>query len=106
MGVSGNARSVCFLTILQGKLVHKYNNTVSNRLFQETFSRNLNEKYITLNGQLDKLVHDANSEIGSLRHKLEQMTIERGAMERKCMELGEAFREKSRKCLQFQVSYE
>ena len=73
------------------------------RLFQETFGRNLNEKYSALNGQLDKLIHDANTEISNLRTKLETMLLEREGIESKCFELGEAYREKSRKCLQFQV---
>lgn len=76
---------------------------VWDRLFQETFSRNLNDKYTSLNSQLDKLVHDANTEISNLRKRLEVVTLEREGVERKCLELGEAFREKSRKCLQFQV---
>ncbi|KAF8438708.1 hypothetical protein BGX38DRAFT_1320087 [Terfezia claveryi] len=75
-------------------------------LFQETFARNLGDKYATLNTQLDKLVHDANTEISGLRKKLEQVTLEREGLERKCVELGEMVREKGRKALQFQDLYD
>jgi len=63
----------------------------------------LGDKYAALNAQLDKLVHDANTEISGLRKKLEQVTLEREGVERKCVELGEMVREKGRKALQFQV---
>ena len=73
------------------------------RLFQETFARNLGDKYATLNAQVDKLIHDANTEISGLRKRLEQVTLEREGVERKCVELGEMLREKARKALQFQA---
>ena len=72
-------------------------------LFQETFGKNLNDKYSSLNAQVDKLIHDANSEIAGLRQRLEGLVVEKEGLERRCVELGEAFREKSRKCLQTQV---
>ncbi|KAI5807281.1 E3 ubiquitin-protein ligase CCNB1IP1 [Peziza echinospora] len=75
-------------------------------VYQETVSRNLNEKYTALNAQLDKLIHDANTEISNLRNKIENLSLERDGLERKCMELGDAYRDKSKKCLQVQDLYD
>ena len=42
-------------------------------VYQEYLAKNLTEKYATINGQMDKIIHDANSEISSLRNKLSSM---------------------------------
>jgi len=41
------------------------------RLYQEFLARSLTDRYATLSSQMDKVIHDANSEITSLRDKLE-----------------------------------
>lgn len=40
------------------------------RLYNEAMGKNLADKYNHLNGQLDKIVSDANSEITSLQNKI------------------------------------
>jgi len=39
--------------------------------YQEYLARSLTDKYSTLSGQMDKIIYDANSEIASLREKLD-----------------------------------
>ena len=41
------------------------------RLSQEFLARSLTDRYATLSSQMDKIIHDANAEITSLRDKLE-----------------------------------
>lgn len=40
-------------------------------MYQEFLAKSLTEKYSGLNSQMDKVVHDANTEIGNLRDKLQ-----------------------------------
>lgn len=61
------------------------------------------ERSNSLNGQLDKLIRDANSEIGSLRDKVTAMSITEEELRRKNHELMEGWREKGRKLAQTQV---
>jgi E3 ubiquitin-protein ligase CCNP1IP1 len=45
------------------------------RLYNQTMGKNLAEKYSHLNGQLDKIVGDANSEIQALQTKIKGTRI-------------------------------
>ncbi len=40
-------------------------------VYQEYLARSLTDKYSTLSTQMDKVIEDANSEISSLRSRLE-----------------------------------
>lgn len=42
-------------------------------MYQEYLARSLTEKYTTLNTEMDKVVHDANTEIANLRERLQGM---------------------------------
>lgn len=44
-------------------------------VYQEFLARSLTDKYSTLSSQMDKIIHDANSEIMSLRDKLSGMVL-------------------------------
>ena len=76
---------------------------MGHRTFHETVANNLREKCAMLNAELDKFVHDANTEIGRLMLKLEQVTQERVEMERQCEDYKTRAKEKGKKALQFQV---
>lgn len=43
----------------------------SSSIYQEYLARSLSDKYRTLSDQMDKVIDDANSEIGNLRKKIE-----------------------------------
>lgn len=40
-------------------------------VYQEYLAKSLTEKFSTLNTQMDKVIHDANSEISNLRNKIQ-----------------------------------
>jgi len=44
-------------------------------VYQEHVAKTLTEKYGTLNSQLDKIIHDANSEIIDLQTRMTRMAI-------------------------------
>jgi E3 ubiquitin-protein ligase CCNP1IP1 len=92
-------------------------------VYQEYLAKNLADKYASLNTQMDKIVHDANAEISSLRSKMSSryfcaiyrtsmltdgvdMQLDQENLKRKNEELIQAFREKSRKQLQTQELYD
>ena len=66
-------------------------------------AKSLTEKYNVLSGELDKVIHDANSEISRLRDKVAVLTGGEDEMKRKNHELMENWREKGRKLAQVQV---
>lgn len=47
--------------------------TTSESIYQDFLARSLTDKYSTLSSQMDKIIHDANSEILGLRDKLSGM---------------------------------
>lgn len=72
-------------------------------MYQEYLAKSLMERTNSLNGQVDKLIRDANSEIGNLRDKVAAMSITEEELRRKNHELMEGWREKGRKLARTQV---
>ncbi|KZF19314.1 hypothetical protein L228DRAFT_214835, partial [Xylona heveae TC161] len=75
-------------------------------VYQEYLSKSLTEKYTVLSNQMDKLIHDANSEISNMQHRFSALSVEQDDLQRKHHEVIEALREKSRKCIQLQELYD
>lgn len=73
-------------------------------VYQEHIAKSLTEKYANLSTQLDKVIHEANSEISRLRDKVAVMTNAEEELRRKNHELMEGWREKGRKLAQTQAS--
>lgn len=44
-------------------------------IYQEYLAKTLTDKYSTLNGQMDKVINDANSELNILNQKLSSMAL-------------------------------
>ncbi|PVH80378.1 hypothetical protein DL98DRAFT_459741 [Cadophora sp. DSE1049] len=80
--------------------------TNSEITYQEYRAKNLTDKYTMLNTQVDKVVHDANSEISNLRNSISNMEADQDSLRRKVEELNLALREKNRKYLQTQELYD
>lgn len=80
--------------------------TTQEIVYQEYLAKSLTDKYSTLNTQMDKIIHDANSEISSLRNKIISMSTDQDALRRKNEELNHHLREKNKKLLQTQELYD
>ncbi|PQE16303.1 e3 ubiquitin- ligase ccnb1ip1 protein [Rutstroemia sp. NJR-2017a WRK4] len=80
--------------------------TTQEIVYQEYLAKSLTDKYATLNTQMDKIIHDANSEISNLRNKMIAMSADQDALRRKNEELGQSLRDKNRKLLQTQELYD
>ncbi|KAK0944608.1 hypothetical protein LTR48_005697 [Friedmanniomyces endolithicus] len=70
--------------------------TAQEILYQEFLARSLTDRYATLSSQMDKIIHDANAEITSLRDKLEAMHLDQKALEQKNHDLAEKYKGKSK----------
>ncbi|KAL8931728.1 MAG: hypothetical protein Q9211_006770 [Gyalolechia sp. 1 TL-2023] len=75
-------------------------------VYQEYLAKSLTDKYNNLGTQMDKIVHDANSEIDTLNQKISSLQIEREKLQSENSNLVAAFREKSRKHQQTQELYD
>ncbi|KAK2627801.1 hypothetical protein QTJ16_002447 [Diplocarpon rosae] len=75
-------------------------------VYHEYVAKNLTDKYNTLSTQVDKIVHDANSEVSSLRNKISELQINDENLRRKNEEVMQALREKTRKHMQTQELYD
>lgn len=94
-------------------------------MYQDHVAKSLTEKYASLNGELDKVIYAANSEVSELRAKLEStslsseslleehqptsnvgMTVDQDTLRRKNDELRTAYEDKARKQLQTQEMYD
>ncbi|KAM3067213.1 hypothetical protein ACMFMG_005419 [Clarireedia jacksonii] len=80
--------------------------TTQEIVYQEYLAKSLTDKYATLNTQMDKIIHDANSEISNLRNKMIAMSADQDALRRKNEELAQNLRDKNRKLLQTQELYD
>ncbi|PBP21865.1 hypothetical protein BUE80_DR007313 [Diplocarpon rosae] len=80
--------------------------TTQEIVYHEYVAKNLTDKYNTLSTQVDKIVHDANSEVSSLRNKISELQINDGNLRRKNEEVMQALREKNRKHMQTQELYD
>ncbi|ESZ95401.1 hypothetical protein SBOR_4257 [Sclerotinia borealis F-4128] len=80
--------------------------TTQEIVYQEYLAKSLTDKYSTLNSHMDKIIHDANSEISNLRNKMMAMNTDQDALRRKNEELNHILREKNKKFLQTQELYD
>ncbi|KKZ64402.1 hypothetical protein EMCG_09625 [[Emmonsia] crescens] len=65
--------------------------------YQEYLGKSLTEKYGALNQQMDKVIHDANSEIYNLQNRISEIQINQEQLQKKNHELVEIYREKCKK---------
>ncbi|KAI1763180.1 hypothetical protein GGR53DRAFT_531743 [Hypoxylon sp. FL1150] len=72
--------------------------------YQEQFSKALTEKYSNLSVDFDKLINDANVEVSGLQSKLARKSTDPSISKNE--ELTQAYKEKSRKCMQIQELYD
>ncbi|KAL8861781.1 MAG: hypothetical protein Q9178_001982 [Gyalolechia marmorata] len=82
-------------------------------VYQEYLAKSLTDKYNNLGTQVDKIIHDANTEITTLNQKLRskaraqpRLQIEREKLQSENTNLVQAFREKTRKHQQTQELYD
>ncbi|KAL5330188.1 hypothetical protein ACEPPN_003713 [Leptodophora sp. 'Broadleaf-Isolate-01'] len=80
--------------------------TTSEITYQAYLAKSLTDKYNMLNTQVDKVVHDANGEISSLRNTISSLQVEQNNLQRKNEEITISLREKTRKNLQTQELYD
>ncbi|QSZ34318.1 hypothetical protein DSL72_005909 [Monilinia vaccinii-corymbosi] len=80
--------------------------TTQEIVYQEYLAKSLTDKYSTLNSQMDKIIHDANSEISNLRNKILGMNTDQDALRRKNEDLNYQLKEKSKNLLQTQELYD
>ncbi|OJD16188.1 hypothetical protein AJ78_03620 [Emergomyces pasteurianus Ep9510] len=65
--------------------------------YQEYLGKSLTEKYGALNQHMDKVIHDANSEISNLQNRISDMQVNQEQLQKKNHELVEIYREKCKK---------
>ncbi|KAL8776121.1 MAG: hypothetical protein Q9194_003352 [Teloschistes cf. exilis] len=75
-------------------------------IYQEYLAKSLTDKYNHMGTQVDKIIHDANTEISALNQKLSSLQIDREKLQSENTNLVTAFREKSRKHQQTQELYD
>ncbi|KAI1382448.1 hypothetical protein F4677DRAFT_452145 [Hypoxylon crocopeplum] len=82
-------------------------------VYQEYLGKTLTEKYSNLSVHLDKVINDANLEVGGLQGRLTRksplphsMEMDQDRLRRKNEELTQAYKEKNRKLLQIQELYD
>ncbi|KAJ5195810.1 hypothetical protein N7449_006289 [Penicillium cf. viridicatum] len=75
------------------------------RFYQEYRARTLTEKYANLNTQMDKVIHNANTEILSLQNKLSDMQSSQEDLQKKNQELNDMYRDKNNKLAQMTNLY-
>ncbi|OQE86026.1 hypothetical protein PENNAL_c0022G06437 [Penicillium nalgiovense] len=73
--------------------------------YQEYRAKTLTEKYANLNTQMDKIVHNANTEILSLQNKLSDMQSSQEDLQKKNQELNDMYRDKNNKLAQMTNLY-
>ncbi|KAK7537514.1 cyclin [Phyllosticta citribraziliensis] len=79
--------------------------TTQEIMYNEFLAKSLTEKYSDLNAQMDKVVHDANAEIGSLRDKMQVVYQEKKRLEEENLKMAEAYREKAKSQANLQRLY-
>ncbi|KAJ5097955.1 cyclin [Penicillium argentinense] len=75
------------------------------RFYQEFLGKSLTEKYASLNTEMDKIIHNANSEIATLHGKVSDLQAASEELEKKNQELIGLNREKSKKLSQMTNLY-
>ncbi|POS88162.1 hypothetical protein EPUL_000322 [Erysiphe pulchra] len=76
--------------------------TTQEIVYQEYCAKNLTNKYTALNSQMDKIIHDANSELSNLRN----MQSEQESLRQKNRDLAQQLRERTRKHHETQELYD
>ncbi|KAI1957968.1 hypothetical protein LOZ58_005443 [Ophidiomyces ophidiicola] len=71
--------------------------TAQEIFYQEYLGKNLTDKYSALNKQIDKVIHDANSEVSSLHQRIADLKLGQEQLQKKNQELVELYRDKSKK---------
>ncbi|KAK7541381.1 cyclin B1 interacting protein-like protein 1 [Phyllosticta citricarpa] len=79
--------------------------TTQEIMYNEFLAKSLTEKYSDLNAQMDKVVHDANAEIGSLRDKMQVVYQEKKRLEEENFKMADAYREKAKSQANLQKLY-
>lgn len=74
-------------------------------VYQEYLAKSLTDKYTSLSAQMDKIIHDANSEITGLRDKLAAVQVDQKNLEQRHNDLTDAFREKTKAFQQIDKAY-
>ncbi|GIJ92015.1 hypothetical protein Asppvi_010990 [Aspergillus pseudoviridinutans] len=75
------------------------------RFYQEYLGKSLTEKYSTLNTHMDRVIHNANTEISALQAKLNDKQTTEEQLRRKNQELVDLYREKCKKFAQITNLY-
>ncbi|KAF4253354.1 hypothetical protein KXW98_002082 [Aspergillus fumigatus] len=75
------------------------------RFYQEYLGKSLTEKYSTLNTHMDRVIHNANTEISALQAKLNSMQATEEQLRKKNQELVNLYREKCKKFAQITNLY-
>ncbi|RAH80995.1 hypothetical protein BO86DRAFT_340575 [Aspergillus japonicus CBS 114.51] len=68
--------------------------TTQEIFYQEFLGKTLTEKYANLNTQMDKVIHNANSEISALQARISDMQTTQDQLRKKNQELVDLYREK------------
>lgn len=71
--------------------------TTQEVFYQEFLVKSLTEKYGNLSKQMDKVIHNANSEISALQIKVSEMQHAQEELEKKNHELADLYKDKSKK---------
>ncbi|EMC91898.1 hypothetical protein BAUCODRAFT_58923, partial [Baudoinia panamericana UAMH 10762] len=103
--LSGLSPSIIMECAGRGLSFYSYQ-TTQEIIYQEFLARSLTDKYSTLSSQMDRIIHDANSEIMGLRDKLSTMHAEQKQLQQKNRDLAEAFREKAKHQQHLQKLYQ
>ncbi|KAH8425029.1 uncharacterized protein LDX57_002778 [Aspergillus melleus] len=79
--------------------------TTQEIFYQEFLAKTLTEKYATINTQMDKVIHNANTEISSLQARLSDMQTAQEQLQKKNQELVDLYRDKCKKFTQITNLY-
>ncbi|OKP15034.1 E3 ubiquitin-protein ligase CCNB1IP1 [Penicillium subrubescens] len=73
--------------------------------YQEFLGKSLTDKYASLSTQMDKVIHNANSEISTLHSKVSDLQAAQEQLQKKNQELVDLYRDKSKKLTQMRNLY-
>ncbi|KAL3459448.1 hypothetical protein BJX64DRAFT_301283 [Aspergillus heterothallicus] len=79
--------------------------TTQEIVYQEYLVKSLTDKYANLNTQMDKIIHNANTELSTMQTRLSDMQTVQKQLRKKNQELVDMYREKSKKCSQITNLY-
>ncbi|KAL3479331.1 hypothetical protein BJX99DRAFT_244928 [Aspergillus californicus] len=79
--------------------------TTQEIVYQEFLGKTLTDKYTNLNTQMDKVIHNANTEISTLQARLADMQTAQEQLRKKNQELADMYREKCKKFSQITNLY-